>query len=80
MVIRITNTIYKTRSNDEIIIKEQFSNLEERYPPTSITYIGMGAANLSLAYLLTGQDFEEIILFSQEGQLAYQDIDEKGFI
>ncbi len=35
--------------------------LSKEHPPTSITYIGMGAANLSLAYLLTGQKqyFEE---------------------
>lgn len=29
--------------------------LSVEHPPTSITYMGMGAANLSLAYLLTGQ-------------------------
>lgn len=29
--------------------------LSVEHPPTSITYIGMGAANLSLAYVLTGQ-------------------------
>lgn len=29
--------------------------LSTEHPPTSITYMGMGAANLSLAYLLTGQ-------------------------
>ncbi len=35
--------------------------LSKEHPPTSITYIGMGAANISLAYLLTGQKqyFEE---------------------
>jgi hypothetical protein len=30
--------------------------LSKEPPPTSITYIGMAAANLSLAYLLTGQE------------------------
>lgn len=30
--------------------------LSKEHPPTSITYMGMAAANLSLAYLLTGQD------------------------
>ena len=28
-------------------------NLPDKHPPTSITYMGMAAANLSLAYLLT---------------------------
>ena len=48
--------------------KEQFSRLVEQCrmyegetlskepPPTSITYMGMAAANLSLAYRLTGQE------------------------
>lgn len=30
--------------------------LSKAHPPTSITYMGMAAANLSLAYLLTGQE------------------------
>lgn len=30
--------------------------LTKEHPPTSITYMGMASANLSLAYLLTGQD------------------------
>ncbi|MFK7934149.1 MAG: DUF4962 domain-containing protein, partial [Saprospiraceae bacterium] len=30
--------------------------LPEKHPPTSITYMGMAAANLSLAYLLTKQE------------------------
>ena len=29
--------------------------LSVEHPPTTITYIGMGSANLSLTYLLTGQ-------------------------
>ncbi len=29
--------------------------LSKEHPPTSITYIGMGAANLALAYKITGQ-------------------------
>ena len=31
-------------------------SLPKEHPPTSITYMGMAAANLSLAYLLTKQD------------------------
>ena len=31
--------------------------LPQKHPPTSITYMGMAAANLSLAYLLTKQEY-----------------------
>ena len=35
----------------------ELGNLPNEHPPTSITYMGMAAANLSLVYLLTKQDY-----------------------
>ncbi len=67
MKLLLKDSLEQMKKDIQDIKSEQFTRLLEQcneyknqklsveHPPTSITYIGMGAANLSLVYLLTEQ-------------------------
>jgi len=53
--LKTTRSEHFTRLIEQCRLYEN-QPLAKEHPPTSITYMGMAAANLSLAYLLTEQD------------------------
>ena len=67
MKLLLRNDLENLKQDIKDVKSEQYGRLLEQckwyseqklsaeHPPTSITYMGMGSANLSLAYLLTGQ-------------------------